>query len=54
MQLIKEFEELNLIEPVYEINELKNAIEKAKNKKYNRYISNINLIINSIKEFIDK
>ena len=53
-QLIKEFEELNFIEPVYEIDDLEKAIKESKNKDYNKYISNTNTIINSIKDFINK
>lgn len=52
IQLIKEFTELNFIEPVYEINELENALKVVKEKKYNKYISNTDTIIESIEEFI--
>lgn len=52
IQLIKEFEELNFIEPVYEIDELNNAIEKIKEKKYSIYISNTDKIIEDIEKFI--
>ena len=54
IQLIDEFKELNFIEPCYEINDLKNAIKNSKNKKYNKYISNTDKIIESIEEFIEK
>ena len=54
IQLIKEFEELNFIEPVYEIEELEKAIKNAKSKKYNKYISNTDTIIKSIEEYINK
>ena len=52
IQLINEFKELNFIEPVYEVDELENAIETAKNKNYNKYISNTDTIIASIEDFI--
>lgn len=52
VQLINEFKELKFIEPVYEINELKNAIKISKNKKYNQYISNTDKIIDEIEKFI--
>ena len=42
IQLIKEFEEMNFIEPVYEIDELSNAI----------YVSNTDKIIEDIEKFI--
>ncbi len=53
IQLIKEFSELNFIEPVYEIDKLGEALDKVQNKKYKRYISNTGKIINSIESFIE-
>ena len=53
IQLIKEFEELNFIEPVYETEQMEDAIKKAKDKKYNKYISNTDTIINAIEKYID-
>lgn len=53
IQLINEFKELNFIEPVYEIEELEDAIKISMNKKYNKYVSNTNIIIKSIEEFIE-
>ena len=53
IQLINEFSQLNLIEPVYEIDELENAITNTKIRKYNRYISNTDKIIESIEKFIN-
>ena len=54
IQLIDEFKELNFIESCYEINDLKKAINNAKNKKYNKYTSNTDKIIESIEEYIEK
>lgn len=54
IQLIKQFEELNFIEPCYELDELENKLKEIKNKKYNKYVSNTDIIIESIKEFIEK
>ena len=54
IQLIKQFEELNFIEPCYEIEELANKLKEIKNKKYNKYVSNTDTIIESIKEFISR
>lgn len=54
IQLINEFDELNFIEAVYDIDQLDEAIKRQKNKKYNKYSSNTDKIINSIKEFVDK
>lgn len=53
IQLIDEFKELNFIEPVYEIDELGNAIKNVKENKYNKYKSNTQKILKSIEDFID-
>ncbi len=54
IQLIDEFKELNFIEPVYEIEQLEKALENVKEKKYNKYISNTENIINDIEKFIEE
>ena len=54
IQLIKEFQELNFIEPVYEIDNLGKVLKSIKNKKYNKYVSNIETIIESIEKFIEE
>ena len=54
IQLIKEFEELNFIEPCYELDNLEQAIKNVKKKKYSKYESNTDKIIDSIEEFIEK
>ncbi len=53
IQLIDEFKELNFIEPVYEIEQLGDALELVKKNKYNKYISNTKNIISDIEEFIE-
>ncbi len=53
IQIIDEFKNLNLIEPVYEIKDLENAIKKVNIKKYDKYISNTETILNDIKKFIE-
>lgn len=53
IQLIDEFKELNFIEPVYEIEQLGNALELVKKNKYNKYISNTKNIISDIEGFIE-
>lgn len=53
IQLIDEFKELNFIEPVYEIDDLEQAIKDIVNKKYNKYISNTDTIIKDIEKFIN-
>ena len=54
IQLIDEFKQLNLIEPVYEISELESALRTIKDKKYDKYVSNTNEIIKNIKKFIEE
>lgn len=54
VQLVNEFKELNFIEPIYEIEELENAIQRVDKKTYNIYKSNTEIILKSIEEFIDK
>jgi len=53
IQLINEFKEMNLIESVYEIDKLKDAVEMIKEKSYNIYISNTEKIIEDIENFIE-
>lgn len=53
IQLIEEFKQLNFIEPIYEVEELKEAIDKTKKNKYNKYISNTDTIIDDIKFFLE-
>lgn len=53
IQIIDEFKELNFIEPVYEIEQLSDALELVKKNKYNKYISNTKNIIRDIEGFIE-
>lgn len=53
IQLIDEFKEANFIEPVYEVEELQQAINVAKNKQYSKYVSNTENIIKDIEKFIE-
>ena len=53
IQLIKQFDELNFIEPCYDIEDLEKKLEEVKNKEYKRYVSNTDTIIKSIEEFIN-
>ena len=52
IQLINEFKELNFIEPAYEVSDIKECLKNINKKKYNKYISNTDKIIESIEEFI--
>lgn len=53
VQLIDEFKELNFIEPVYEMDDLKKAIKNIKLKKFKKYISNTDIIISDIVNYIE-
>lgn len=54
VQLIDEFKELNFIEPVYETEQLADALELVRKNKYNKYVSNTRNIIKDIEKFIEK
>ncbi len=54
IQLIQQFDELNFIEPLYDLDVLEIKLKEIKNKKYNKYISNTDTIIASIIENIEK
>ena len=52
LQLIKQFNELNLICPCYDINKLGIALDTVRWTKYNSYKSNTINIITSIEDYI--
>lgn len=52
LQVIKQFDDLNLICSCQEISELKKALEIVRHTKYNSYESNTINIINSIENYI--
>lgn len=54
IQLIEQFDELNFIEPCYELDDLEEKIIEIENKRFKKYESNTDKIIESIKEFINK
>lgn len=53
IQLIQQFDELNFIEPCYNIDELDKKIKIVKKKKYSKYVSNTESILESIIEYIE-
>lgn len=53
IQLIKQFEELNFIEPCYELDELEKILKNIKTKTYKKYQSNTENIIKDIEQFIE-
>lgn len=54
IQLIDEFKEMNFIEPVYQIDELKLAIKNVRENTYNKYKSNTQKILDDIELFIEE
>ena len=52
LQLIKQFDDLNLICPCRDTKELETALDTVQRTKYNSYKSNTINIINSIEEYI--
>lgn len=52
LQLIKQFDDLNLICPCRDTNELAEAIETVKHTEYSEYESNTDTIMNSIENYI--
>ncbi len=52
IQLIDEFTSLGFIEPAYETEDIEKALKNVKKKKYNKYISNTDAIVDSIEKFI--
>jgi len=54
LQLLQQFEESGMIEPAYDIDELEKKIAIIKNKKYRKYKSNTDVLLNSIESFINR
>ena len=54
LQLIEQFEKLNLICPCRKLENLRNALNIVKNTKYKKHISNTKIIIKNIEQFIEK
>lgn len=53
IQILKQFEEMNLILPCYELGGLGEKLEEIKCMEFPKYISNTERIIQSIEEFIE-
>ena len=54
MQIVEQFNEMNLICGINEISELNGSLIKINNMKFNTYVSNTNNVINSIIDYIEK
>ena len=52
LQLLKQFDELGLICPCYEIDKLGECFKEIRNRQFNKYESNTNTIIDSIDAYI--
>lgn len=52
VQLLKQFENMNIIEVCHNLEQLDKLIEMTKKKTYQRYISNTEKIIESIEKYI--
>ncbi len=52
LQLLHQFDEMQLIEPCYEIEDLENAFQKIAVTEYKHYISNTKAVIGTIDKFI--
>lgn len=52
LQLVKQFEEMDIIETCYDLDGLGEAIERVKHKDYRSYTSNTRRIIDSIEKYI--
>lgn len=53
IQLIQQFDELNFIEPLYDMEDMEEKLKSIKEKNYKKYVSNTDTIIDSIKNFIE-
>lgn len=53
IQLIQQFDELNFIEPLYNLESIETKLKEIDKKDFNSYISNTDIIIESIENFIE-
>lgn len=54
VQIVEQFNEMNLICGINEISQLNGSLIKINNMKFNTYVSNTNNVINSIIDYIKK
>lgn len=54
IQIIKQFDEMDIISPCYNIDELEKCINEIDRFNGKEYVSNTKKIINSIEEFLDE
>ena len=53
VQIVNQFNDMNLICGIMDTKNLENAISEAKEQEYKQYKSNTNVIISSIERYID-
>ena len=53
LQIVEQFDELGIIEPCYEVEELHKAYQAALEKKYKKYVSNTQTIVNDIMNYLE-
>ena len=54
LQLLHQFDEMQLIEPCYDIENLQLAYENLKKTEYKHYVSNTKAVIGAIDRIIDE
>ena len=54
IQIVEQFNDLKFVQGIYDIKELKNAINNVQKIEVKQYISNTQTIIDSIEEFLQK
>lgn len=54
VQIVKQFSEMGIIEPCYDVDDLDKAYDKVLSTEYKEYVSNTNVIIKSIVDYLEK
>ena len=54
LQIVEEFEQLGIIEPCYEVEDLENAYKKIFEKEYTSYQSNTQAYLKEIEQIVEK
>lgn len=53
IQIVKNFEQSNIVFPLYDIDKLGNAIKESRNKEFSKYISNSEKVISDIATYLN-
>lgn len=54
IQILKQFEEMGLILPCYQLNDLESCLKSVQRMEFSKYHSNTQKIIQRIEEFIER